>query len=320
MASHKKQHAVPRSYLKAWCDPATPQGQEPYVSHFARDGSNPRRRAPENLFFENDLYTISMPGGGRDLSIESGLSSIEGDFASLRRKKMTHHVALDERDIAIVCIFAAAMRARTPAQRDYLAKSWGGLKAKADAMIEWAKTASPAQLQAGASPRGRDDNLISPEFVESMATAPLQTSLAASIKAEAPLLAQMDAAIYFATGEYRFITSDNPCVWFDPESCRRPPMYQSPALGYRTTEVRLPISPKQCLVLNRHGFRGYRPAPDILVEAVNRVTRFACDKAFVNFENAARPYWFDPGVEPDDSWRKRYPDGMPDSTARVPAS
>jgi hypothetical protein len=37
MASHKKQHSVAQSYLKVWCDPKTPSGQEPYVWRFKKD-------------------------------------------------------------------------------------------------------------------------------------------------------------------------------------------------------------------------------------------------------------------------------------------
>ena len=47
---HGKQHFVPQSYLRAWCDPETPDGQEPYVWRFAKDGTDARRKAPENIF------------------------------------------------------------------------------------------------------------------------------------------------------------------------------------------------------------------------------------------------------------------------------
>ena len=34
---NKKQHFVPRTYLKAWCDPNVPAKHEPYVWIFQRD-------------------------------------------------------------------------------------------------------------------------------------------------------------------------------------------------------------------------------------------------------------------------------------------
>ena len=33
---HKDQHFIPQGYLKAWCDPTTPEGQEPYVWRFTK--------------------------------------------------------------------------------------------------------------------------------------------------------------------------------------------------------------------------------------------------------------------------------------------
>jgi len=31
MAQHKKQHYIPKSYLKEWCDPNIPQNYSPYL-------------------------------------------------------------------------------------------------------------------------------------------------------------------------------------------------------------------------------------------------------------------------------------------------
>jgi hypothetical protein len=83
---HKDQHWVPRSYLNAWCDPDCPVLYVPYVHVFRRDGAYVGRRAPKNLFTENNLYTIKGKDGARDLRLEHGLSTIEDEFARLRPK------------------------------------------------------------------------------------------------------------------------------------------------------------------------------------------------------------------------------------------
>ena len=64
---YKKQHFVPQCYTKAWHDPAAPAGPKmsPYVWVFDRDGANPKRKAPANLFTENDIYTIKSEDGER---------------------------------------------------------------------------------------------------------------------------------------------------------------------------------------------------------------------------------------------------------------
>jgi len=299
MAGHKKQHFVPRVYLKAWCDPATPKGQEPYVWVFSKDGTHIRRKSPANLFAETDLYTIRAEDSSRNLVLERGLSQLEGEFASIRDTCLERTRMLSHQQHAYLCAFVAAARARTPALRDHISAQWGRALAMMDSMREWAKTATPEQKLA--VPRiGKPANgqTLSYDEVKSMVDQPLQTMLRPSVDAQLPILLKMDLALLVATGSHRFITSDSPCVWLDPEAYKRPPMYRAPGLAYPTIEVSLPVSPRQLILLNWRGADGYFPAEDSMVDECNRVTRFHCVESFVNFENATLPVWFDPGIEP----------------------
>ena len=74
---------------------------------------------------------------------------------------------------------------------------------------------------------------------------------------------------------------------------------------YESIEITLPVSPRQIILLNRRGRKGYFPVGESLVDQLNRRTRFSCVNHFVNNTNAVRPIWFDPGVEPEDSWRNQ---------------
>ena len=309
MTAHKKQHFVPRSYLKAWCDPNTPEGQEPYVWVFSWDGSNPRRKAPDSLFHETDLYTIELPGGGRNLILEHGLSQLESEFAKIRDAKLRAQAPLEPGEDAWLCAFIAATYARTPAQRDHQRKQWGKVVALSERMIEWAKTATPAQMRAASSLRTPNrERGLTYDDVKSLAEKPLQTAMMTNIKTLIPLLMRLDLAVLTCSDNMPgFITSDNPCVWFDAEACKRPPLFQSPALMYESIEITLPVSPRQIVWLNRRGRNGYFPAGESLVDQLNRRTRFSCVNHFVNNTNAIRPIWFDPGVEPEDSWRNQHP-------------
>lgn len=306
MAEHKRQHFIPQGYLKAWCDPATPVGHEPYVWLFTRDGSNFRRKAPSNIFHETDMYTVRCPDGERNLVLEKTLSHLESDFCALRESKLSRGDPLGLADRALLCMFAAAMQSRTPTARQHVGAFWSQVREMGRALAEWGKTATPKQRQAASMPRSERSQAIPADLVESLATSPLQTSMTTSIGVQTPLLLALDLAI-FGTEAPGFITSDNPCIWFDPEACKRPPAYQGLGLAYPTIEVTVPVSPRQILVLNRGGYRGYLRAPDVLVNEFNRRTRFGCREHFVNNVNAIHPFWFDPGVEPEDSWRKRNP-------------
>src|SRR5713101_7856243 len=105
MTGHKKQHFVPRGYLQAWCAPHTPPDQEPYVWRFDRDGSNPRRKAPDNIFVETELYTIEGPGGERDLVLEHGLASLENEFVLIRDGTLAARKQPTAREQTFLCAF-----------------------------------------------------------------------------------------------------------------------------------------------------------------------------------------------------------------------
>lgn len=305
MATHKKQHAVPKSYLKAWLDPHPFKGKR-HVWIFEKDGSNPRRRSPKAIFHETDLYTIHREGGERDLVLEHGLSGLESAFVGIREKLARHEPLTPEEHVRL-CAFIAAQHVRIPAQRDHLAGQWGKVLEKMDHMREWAKTATPEQKLAAASIAPGGGPSLGYEDVKRMAEQPLQTMLAPQIKTQLPHLVRMDYVIMECSTMPGFITSDNPCVWWDPEAYKKPPLWRSSGLLTPTLEISMPLSPRQRIILNWKGVREYVTVPERIVDDANRLTRAACSEHFVSNSSATKPIWFDPGVEPDDSWEKLHP-------------
>ncbi|PYO99123.1 MAG: hypothetical protein DMD61_08185 [Gemmatimonadetes bacterium] len=121
-----------------------------------------------------------------------------------------------------------------------------------------------------------------------------------------PLLFPMSHAVLETDDELGFITSDRPCVIYNPDMYKWPPMYRNPGLGLEKTEVTLPLSPRQLLLISHHhDLRGYRPVPAALVDEINRRTRFYCEQVFVSWTDKKRPVWFDPGQKPADAWENR---------------
>lgn len=307
--SHKKLHFVPQCYLKAWCDPLTPAGQTPYVWLFNKDGSGPRRKAPENIFHEKDLYTIHRADGERDLTLEHGLAGLESAFVRIRDTTLATNGSLSRGEHVVLCAFIAAAHARTPAQRDHLGGQWAKVLDKMEEMRAWARTATPEQRRASASIDRRPGSSLSYEDVKRLAEQPMQTMLVPMVQTETPLLTRLDFLVLTSPeAEAGFITSDYPCVWFDPDAHTRPPFFQAPALIYRSIEITLPVSPRQTILLNRRGRSGYLDAPEAMVDECNRRTRFHCSEYFVSKSLDTKPIWFDPGVKPEDSWRKQHPE------------
>jgi Protein of unknown function (DUF4238) len=140
---HKKQHFVPATYLRAWCDATSPSNYEPYVWVFPKNGGEAKSKVPENILWETDFYTIKKINGERDLILEHGLAQLESQFAVLRDRKLTNRKSLSLQEKSILYAFTAAMFARTKARRNHLQEQWQQVLDISNRMAEWVKTASP---------------------------------------------------------------------------------------------------------------------------------------------------------------------------------
>jgi hypothetical protein len=202
----KNQHLVPESYLKAWCDPATPEGECPYVWAFDKDGAAVKRKAPKNVFVEIDTYTITGPEGEHGLQLENRLSELETMFVKVKREKIEREEPLDEGDRAALLMFAAAMFNRTASQREHQGEQWGTVHDKSKKLEQvFATTTVPAQLAP------HDGPSLTMSEVERIVQQPLQHTLGAYTNATYTLFKTLDMAILKATTEPGFITSDKPC-------------------------------------------------------------------------------------------------------------
>lgn len=307
--SHRKQHWIPQSYLSAWCDPDIPENHEPYVWMFSKDGHTAKHKAPKNIFWENEMYTIHRGNGERDLTLEHGLQGLEDFFARLRRDKLINRIELTPEDRALLLLFVAAMKVRTISQRDHMQKQWGEALKMMDSLAEQVAKMTKeekekfAAMQPLSSGSGKS---LSREQVHNLASKPLQHTLFPMIISQANIFSQMHIAIIGAKITPGFITSDSPCVWFDPEAYKRPPFYRAVGLGYKTVEVTLPVSPEQIILISwNEQYDGYMELNyDQIVDELNRRTRFHSEEYFIVNKNIKKDIWFDPGAEPEDSWEK----------------
>jgi len=304
MADKKKQHYVPQGYLNPWCDPVTPDDQTPYVWVYPKEGGEPKNKAPKNIFFETDLYTIMTEDGERNLVLENGLSQLESNFCALRDRKVQQNTLLSEDEKFLFCSFVAAANSRTISFRDHQVNQWSKIVKKMEKFKKARDSATPTERRAMDSvlyrPPTKDS--ISLSQAKEMASAPLQSMMPATIRALAPLLYQIDLAFLRTEDPLGFITSDSPCNWFDPDAYKRPPIYRQPALGSKSIEIILPISPSCCAFFNRQGKNGYFEAKDDWVDDFNRRMRFSAHNSFVVKRSEFKEIWFDPGEEPKDSW------------------
>jgi hypothetical protein len=282
----KRQHTIPKCYQKPWCDPATPANQTPYIWMVSKDGQQKKRKAPEKAFASPDVYTIRLPDGQRELVVEETLAKIEGRFVDLMRRKVEKHYGLDSQDKANLCIFAAAMFSRVNQQGtvwvDFVKEIHDGVK-----RMEEQHNAEPStSLEVAAMLEN-----ARPEYI------------AMSLEILAKMYYEMSMAILVAPLTDRFITSDSPTVWYNPDSYKLPPFWRSPGLAQEKVEVTMPLTPKYSLYLSRNDkVSGYRQLPANIVQELNRRTRFHCDQWFISWKGEVRPEWFDPRTPPEDRW------------------
>ena len=293
---------MPKSYIAAWVDPECPDGHEPYVWVFPRDGGPPKARPPAKVCKENNIYTIPMPDGGRDLRLEHGLQTLEDAFARTRRDFIEPQKPIPVVPRVKLIAFLVALKWRTPQARAHIREQWGRVLDTAEDLEQRMKTSTPEQRRAmalvgGGSTGGPSMGI---EDVRRIVEQPLQTLMPAHLRTETPLLAKLKLTVLCATGHQRFITSDSPVVWHDPEGFKRPPMWRGPALMYDTVEITMPLSPTRLLLLShRHELWDYIDVGDDVVTEVNRRTRAFADLEFIGQRQMSNPIWFDTGIPPD---------------------
>ena len=281
MATKKKQHIIPECYLRAWCDPNPPPGHNPFIWRISKTGIWVTRRSPEKSFAATDKYTIRLPNGERNLVIEDTLGEIESHFVSVLTK-IRKCQRLSATDRARLCVFAAAMHSRTVSAGEHWRRQWGQVHEMVVNM-EQAQNLRPIT------------SLRTAKMVE---LAP-QQAIASSLEFEPPMLFKMQMAIFITEDDTGFITSDRPCVWFNPSLRDAPPIYRAPGLGQREIEVTLPLTPHHLLLISHsREFLEYTAATDEVLTNSNSLRRYACSEEFISWKGATRAEWFTSAEEP----------------------
>jgi len=119
MAQKKKQHIVPRTYLKAFVDPVRPDGMpedvafEPSVWVIEKSlKSEPKRKAPNNILWKSYFYNLDDDDNASPV-IEEFLSKIEGKYSQVLRKISAKEV-LTREELFYIALFIDTLFRRTP--------------------------------------------------------------------------------------------------------------------------------------------------------------------------------------------------------------
>lgn len=285
---HSKQHWVPVSYLKAWCDPNASADQEPYVWMHPKDCGPAKRKAPKSIFYEREMYTDCGPGGERDLWIEEGLSRLESQYVSVRDTIVRHRKTPSEEDRAILCLFYASMQVRSRMSRDHHRGQWGRVRERADKLRAAVEALDPEER----ARRFRDHSPIegpslSHDDVVRFEARPMQEFLVDASLGINETLIRMRMTILCAQDGEDFVSSDAPCVWRDADPRSERPQWMGIGLALPSIELSLPLSPCSCLVLSWAGPTGYVELnSDQTRKRANLLRRIHCEEYLVSRREA----------------------------------
>ncbi len=275
MPEPKKQHYVPQCYLREFLDPHTPARYEPYVWAFSKDGKHKEKRAPKNIFYETDLYTLTIQGE-KHYEIERSLSALESEYASVVRDRIKQHLPLSEQEHITLCAFVVAMMQRTLRSKDNIESFHDQLIEKVEAM---------EQLH-GLKPDKSQELRESKRDAHKLGVIQLLPDLT-------DLLFRMSLAFLCVDGcSSRFITSDDPVTLFNPDLQWQ--RFYGPGLGQKNIQVTIPISPNITACFTWSDLRGYMRLPQHRVEDLNRMTRAHCYRYFISHSSQAKRIWFSP--------------------------
>jgi hypothetical protein len=278
MSKPKGQHIVPRCYLREFIDPFTPAKYEPYVWIFEKGDRKGKKKSPENIFKATDFYTLRVGDDEKNYLVEESLSKLEGQYATIFRRKIKNHLPLNENEHVIFCAFVYAMFHRSK-------KFKANLESSLDEMLGHIEELEKEHLGDGESETGR-------KFREFRRNAH-GTTMMNNLPEISSILRGMDVAFMCAPKiGARFITSDNPCfLWNSQLQWHRG---ESPGFLQEGVEVLMPLSPTIALSLNRKEATGYIAVSSLQVEDFNRMTRFNSQEHYVSNTSKTSLIWFSP--------------------------
>lgn len=277
---HKDQHWIPRSYLRAWCDPGSKQK---VVHRYSPKGDYIDWRAYTKVASEDDLYTI-FNDARRDVRVETVfLHHIENRFAAAVRT-VEQGRPLPAAYKHIFAWYMAAMRNRSPAARDHWRDFQNRVVAKGDAMQRALDQMSPEQRKrymrgVGSTERSRGKGMTLEE-ARAAAQEPFGSWLPRHIAIEAEHLHKLGLELLKAPPEVDFITSDSPVTW---RNRALPVGLQGwfPGLRHPAIEMLLPLTPRWCLAFRHQGDDGISSLTEVGANRVNANTLALCDQFFV---------------------------------------
>lgn len=284
-----KHHYVPAFYLKKFCDINVPDGQEPYLWTAPRSGGDWSRRAPKNVGFETNLYSVTTPEGEKSDAIEQAFSKIETEVAKLYRDRLDRfEMPKTGQERATLAQFVALFAVRSPLNRTLLTDFVGRVGTMHRSLLAQRPEILERQMRERDAKEGRESKLTAEQIAKLLRGEGVNwgvnqeyiTQLAVgNLDFIAQVIFGMRWKFLIAPWGHYFVTADSPAYWQDLTP--RPPMLQGHGLAMPNVEVILPLSRKLCFLARRRRSTGVVVAtPEQVMEISNRTIMWSTQEVF----------------------------------------
>lgn len=235
----EQQHTVSKSYLENFSN-------EKGLIWVLDTNDKIFNASPYNVLKERHFYSLTLPNGKKDFTVEDALSGIEGDYVNVFKNKLLKNLFLTSEERIIVSVFIATLMIRTRPHRDSMKDSLQEIKKW---MEGWKKEPSQpfkSVIPSSGKTISIDDlNAGLQNFDEHHSLSILSTT-----PQIASLIYNMKWSIWI-NKKYGFVTSDDPVVILRPASIKK---YgenvagSRPGLRYKDVELTIPLSRNRLLL------------------------------------------------------------------------
>lgn len=279
---NRAQHFIPQLHLRQFGDSRL---ANEHVWVYEK-GRAPRHAAAKEIAHQRDFYRCE---GQRNNLVD--FQSLEGGGAEPKLRHLADTGNVSERDKDFLAKFIGVMSARVPIAR-LLADDVAGDKLTK----ELSKYVDDHQLFAQHFRDVRLDPPMEPESARQLLLRGYRFQHAddfcnlqmlldmAQLNYEG--LLQMNWLVWRASGELKFITSDNPVVSIFPE--RAGVARLGRAFSIREIHVIFPLSRGECLFAKRRGATGLQEVPNTRVRQVNKVLMGMANRWIFASENSPK--------------------------------
>jgi hypothetical protein len=240
MADKKKQHYIPRFYLKSFS--LNDSGNAIRIFNLASSKFIPSGNL-KNQAYKNYFY-------GRDLKIENALGILEGAAAKVIRNILAKNsvISKESQDYSTLLAFVISLSVRTPYQVEQLNEF-------TDKLVKVTLSKESFALP------GLDN-------VRFVMTNPIQVSLS-SAALHLPLVLDLSLKVIINKTHEPFITSDHPVVLYNQFLEPRKKYGSNTGLACKGLEIFLPISPRHLLVLFDHDVYKVGNRNDVVIDVTD---------------------------------------------------